>query len=65
MRDLLRSAIAHYQSQSGEAVMEMLFALAIKRLRVSDPDYHNIVELISHNQRLYQFWNFLKMEPMI
>jgi hypothetical protein len=65
MRDLLRSAIAHYQSQSGEAVMEMLFALAIKRLRVSNSDYRNIVELISHNQRLYQFWNFLKMEPMI
>ena len=65
MRDILISAVNHCDSPTGEAVLEMLLALAVKRLRLKDHHFEEVVVAIHKTDSLKSFWNLLKSEPDI
>lgn len=64
MRDIVIAAINHHKSDAGEAVLEMLLALATKRLRVDQKHYEEIVAAINKTKLLREFWSLLKTKEI-
>lgn len=62
VRDILIAAVRHSGSDAGEAVMEMLFALATKRLRLKDEHFEDVLVAVRKNKLLHSFWRLLKAE---
>ena len=65
VRDILISAIQHCESGSGpgEAIFEMLLALATKRIKLSDTHIEDVVVELEKIELLQQFWTLLNEEP--
>ncbi|MDF1659874.1 MAG: hypothetical protein P1U58_19830 [Verrucomicrobiales bacterium] len=65
MSNILIAAINHHETDSGEAVYEMLFALSTKRLRIQDEHFFEVIDAIEQQPTIDAFWNFLKAEAPI
>lgn len=65
MRDILISAIRHCEVPTGEAVFEMLLALATKRLRLKDAHFDEVVAEVGKIGVLEGFWRLLKAESEV
>ena len=65
VRDILLSAIEHHEGNAGEAIFEMLFALATKRLRLRNLHFEQMQKSLAEKPMLHEFWKLLVAEPAI
>lgn len=62
MLEILRLAIEHPETATGEAILEMMLALSTKRLRLTDEHFKEAKDSLKSSEKLAKIWNLLESD---